>query len=91
MPATATTPICAPPSRRLGLTYVAGILSNTAVWAPGTGPLPPKPTRRGRGRPTKLLRRDAEHQPVSVKELALSLPSQRLADGHLARGHEPSR
>src|SRR5271156_1235867 len=26
----------------LGLSYVAGILSNTTVWAPGTGPLPPK-------------------------------------------------
>jgi len=57
----------------LELTYVAGILSNTTVWAPGTGPLPAK-TWSGRGRPTKLLRRDAEHQPVSVKELALGLP-----------------
>lgn len=57
----------------LGVTYVAGILSNTTVWAPGTGPLPPK-ARSGRGRPPKLLRRDAKHQPVSVKELALSLP-----------------
>jgi SRSO17 transposase len=26
----------------LELPYVAGILSNTTVWAPGTGPLPPK-------------------------------------------------
>src|SRR5712691_6046845 len=26
----------------LGLQYVAGILSNTTVWAPGTAPLPPK-------------------------------------------------
>src|SRR5258707_11183791 len=57
----------------LGLTYVAGILSNTAVWAPGTGPLPAKKWS-GRGRPTKLLRRDAKHQPGSVKELALGLP-----------------
>jgi SRSO17 transposase len=57
----------------LGLTYVAGILSNTTVWAPGTGPLPAKKWS-GRGRPTKLLRRDAKHQPVSVKELALGLP-----------------
>ncbi len=57
----------------LGLTYVAGILSNTTVWAPGTGPLPAKKWS-GRGRPTKLLRRDARHRPVSVKELALGLP-----------------
>ena len=28
----------------------------------------------GRGRPPKLIRRDAEHQPVSVKALALRLP-----------------
>jgi SRSO17 transposase len=59
----------------LGLPYVAGILSNTAVWAPGTGPLPPKPSTPGRGRPTKCLRRDAEHRPVSVKDLAFSLPT----------------
>src|SRR3989449_329555 len=26
----------------LGLSYVAGIMPNTTVWAPGTGPLPPK-------------------------------------------------
>ncbi|KRQ96837.1 IS701 family transposase [Bradyrhizobium valentinum] len=59
----------------LGLPYVAGILSNTTVWAPGTGPLPPKPYVRGRGRPTKQLRRDAEHQPVKVKDHAFSLPA----------------
>jgi SRSO17 transposase len=57
----------------LELTYVAGILSNTTVWAPGTGPLPAKKWS-GRGRPTKLLRRDATHRPVSVKELAFCLP-----------------
>jgi SRSO17 transposase len=57
----------------LELAYVAGILSNTTVWAPGTGPLPPKKWL-GRGRPPKLLQRDAEHQPVSVKELAFGLP-----------------
>jgi SRSO17 transposase len=57
----------------LGLTYVAGILSNTTVWADGRGPLPPKPWS-GRGRPPKRLRRDARHRPVSVKELALDLP-----------------
>ena len=59
----------------LGLPYVAGILSNTTVWAPGTGPLPAKPYTPGRGAPTKLLGRDAEHQPVSVKDLAFSLPA----------------
>jgi SRSO17 transposase len=57
----------------LGLSYVAGILSNTTVWADETRPLPPKPWS-GRARPTKRLRRDAEHRPISVKELALGLP-----------------
>jgi SRSO17 transposase len=57
----------------LGLAYVVGILSNTTVWAPGKGPLPAKKWS-GRGRPPKLLQRDAEHQPVSVKKLASCLP-----------------
>src|SRR5215203_5594976 len=34
----------------LGFRYIAGILSNTSVWAQGTAPLPPKPWS-GRGRP----------------------------------------
>ena len=59
----------------LGLNYVAGILPNTSVWVAGTGPLPPKPWS-GRGRQPKLIRRDDKHQPVSVKQLALSLPKQ---------------
>jgi SRSO17 transposase len=59
----------------LGLTYVGGILSNTTVWAPGTGPLPPKAYVRGLGRPTKRLRRDGTHQPIKVKDLAVSLPA----------------
>ncbi len=57
----------------LALEYVAGILPNTSVWAPGTGPLPPKKWS-GTGRPATLLRRGGKHQPVSVKELALGLP-----------------
>ena len=57
----------------LALTYVAGIAPNTTVWAFGTAPLSPK-TWSGRGRRPKLMRRDAKHQPVSVKDLALGLP-----------------
>jgi SRSO17 transposase len=57
----------------LGLSYVAGIQSHTTVWAPGTGPRPPKKWS-GHGRPPKLLRRDDKHKPASVKELALALP-----------------
>ncbi len=57
----------------LGLTYVAGILSSTSVWAPGTQPLAPK-RWSGQARPPTRTRRDATHRPVSVKELALGLP-----------------
>ncbi len=58
----------------LGLAYAAGIQPHTTVWPPGQGPLPPKPWS-GRGRPTSRWRRDAEHQPVTVKDLALGLPT----------------
>jgi SRSO17 transposase len=56
----------------LGLTYVAGILPNTTVWTAGEEPLPAK-RWSGRGRAAKLMRRDAEHQPISVKDLAVDL------------------
>lgn len=59
----------------LGLTYVAGVLPNITVWGPGTGLLPPKPWS-GHGRRPKRLRRDSEHQPVPIKQLALELPQQ---------------
>ena len=58
----------------LGLTYVAGILPNTSIWAPGSGPLPVK-GRSGLGRPAKRMRRDDDHQPMQVKALALGLPA----------------
>jgi SRSO17 transposase len=51
----------------------AWLQPNTTVWAPGTGPSPPKKWS-GRGRPPKLIRRDAKHRPSSVKALALDLP-----------------
>jgi SRSO17 transposase len=57
----------------LGLSYAAGILSSTSVWAPGTELLPAK-RWSGRGRPPTRPRRSARHKPVSVKQLALSLP-----------------
>src|SRR3954467_14961242 len=57
----------------LALPYVLGVQSTVGVWPPGRGPLPPKPWS-GRGRPPKLRRRDAEHQPVTAKDLASALP-----------------
>jgi SRSO17 transposase len=58
--------------RRLGLPYVVGIMSSLSVWKPGEAPLS-KPKWKGMGRPTKLLRRDSQHQPMAVKDLAHSL------------------
>ena len=59
----------------LGMSWVAGILTTTTVWPPGTTPLLPQ-TRSGRGQPQTRLQRDSEHQPISAKTLALSLPKQ---------------
>jgi SRSO17 transposase len=57
----------------LDLPYVLGIRPGTSVWPPGQAPLPPKPWS-GRGRPPTRLQRSPEHQPVSIKDLARSLP-----------------
>jgi SRSO17 transposase len=60
----------------LGLSYVVGIDPQTSVWAAGAGPLPPKPWSGRGGKPSKRLRRDGQHRPCSVKELALGLPAE---------------
>jgi SRSO17 transposase len=56
------------------LSYVVGITSALVVWPPGVKPLPPKPYG-GMGRPPVVPRRTRARQPVSVKELAHSLPA----------------
>ena len=58
----------------LSLRYVLGVRSGTSVWPPGHGPLPPPPWS-DRGRPAIRLRRDAAHQPVTLKTLAMHLPA----------------
>lgn len=55
------------------LPYTAGIQGSVTVWKPGEQPAP-APKGKGIGRPPRLLERDPEHQPVTVKGLALSLP-----------------
>ena len=65
---------------KLGLQYVVGIESSTTVWEPGQQPLPPRARKSGRGAPSKRLQRDADHQPISVKALALGLPSSAWKD-----------
>lgn len=61
---------------KLEMMYVVGIQSTVTVWRPGEGPKPVPPRPGNLGRPRKLLQREAKHQPVSVKELALSLPAE---------------
>ena len=62
----------------LGLQYVVGVQSSMTVWEPGPQPLPAKP--RGKmGRPPRLWQRSTDHQPVSVKQLAMSLSPNVLA------------
>jgi SRSO17 transposase len=59
---------------KLGLQYVVGVQSSMTVWEPGKQPLPAK-ARGKMGRPPRLLQRTTEHQPVSVRQLAMNLPS----------------
>lgn len=57
---------------QLGLTYMVGVQTTTTVWKPGEQPLSDK---RGKEKgPDRFRGRDKHHHPVSVKELALSLP-----------------
>jgi SRSO17 transposase len=57
----------------LGLCYAVGVQSSMTVWGPGQEPLPKKEWT-GKGRPPTLLRRDEKHQPVTIKELAMTRP-----------------
>src|SRR5882724_4021897 len=51
-----------------------GSVPTPSVWPPGEAPVPPQ-SRTGRGRPQTRLQR-GQHQPLSVKALALSLPQE---------------
>jgi SRSO17 transposase len=59
----------------MNMPYVMGIQSAITVWKPGEEPRPVPARRSNIGRPRKLLRRDSKHQPVSVRDLAVSLPA----------------
>jgi SRSO17 transposase len=54
---------------------MVGIESSTTAWEPGQQPLPAPPRKPGRGATPKRLQRNADHQPISVKQWALGLPS----------------
>ncbi len=58
----------------LGLAYVVGVQKSTTVWRAGKAPLPAK-RWKGVGRPPTLLRRNKQHQPISLKQVAESLSS----------------
>jgi SRSO17 transposase len=49
-----------------------GVQSSITVWEPGKQPLPAK-APANTGRPPRLLQRTSDHQPVSVKQLAMKL------------------
>ena len=57
-----------------GLVYAVGIRPGTAVWWAEHQPLA-KRTQSGPGRPRTRVRRDQKHQPISVAQLAQTLPS----------------
>lgn len=57
----------------LGLRYAVGVQGSMTVWRPGEAPRPPQPYK-GKGRPPKLLRRDAERQPLALEQLAAEAP-----------------
>ncbi|KVG87707.1 DDE endonuclease [Burkholderia ubonensis] len=69
----------------MGLPYVVGVTSAVVVWPPGVVPLPPKPYS-GKGRPPVMPRRSAKRQPMNVKALALSLPSEAFQFIHWREG-----
>ena len=73
----------------LGLSYVLGVQGTTTVWKPGQGPLPPK-SLTGRGRTPTRMQRNKKHQPVSVKQLALSLSPQRWKNVSWREGTYPA-
>jgi SRSO17 transposase len=72
---------------QLKLFYVVGVQTTMTVWEPGVEPLPAK-RWKGQGRPPKLLRRDQNHQPVSVKQCALALPASAWKDVAWREGTE---
>jgi SRSO17 transposase len=74
----------------LGLQYVMGVESSTTLWEPGQQPLPAPPRKPGRGASPKRLQRNPHHQPVSAKQLAMSLPPSAWKQVHWRQGAQGS-
>ena len=73
----------------LGLSYVAGILPQTSVWAPGTGPRPAKKWS-GSGRPPKLLHVIASTDRFQSRSLRLACHRMLGARSHGVRAQQNS-
>ena len=58
-----------------GLKYAVGVRPATTVWWGEHQPAPEPIRARGAGRPRSRLRRDAQHQPLAVADLARALPA----------------
>ena len=58
-----------------GLKYAVGVRPATTVWWGEHQPAPEPIRARGAGRPRSRLRRDAQHQPIAVADLARALPA----------------
>ena len=58
-----------------GLTYAVGVRPVTTVWWGEHQPAAEPHPRGGAGRPRRRLQRDANHQPISVADLARALPA----------------
>ena len=58
-----------------GLTYAVGVRPATTVWWGEHQPAAEPVRERGAGRPRSRLRRDAQHQPIAVVDLARALPA----------------
>ena len=57
-----------------GLSYAVGVRPGTTVWWGEHQPLLPPPASGQPGRPRRRLMRDAAHQPISVADVARTLP-----------------
>ncbi len=61
-----------------GLAYMVGVRSTTKVWWGSHQPAPMPPAGSQGGRPRTRPVRDAQHAPVSVHEVAQSLPARKF-------------
>jgi SRSO17 transposase len=74
----------------LKLEYSLAVRSTTTVWALDRQPLPP-PSWKGKGKRATRQRRDQEHQPITVKQLAQELPEPNWREVAWRQGSQEAR